>query len=117
MLGTFVLSAGYYDAYYGKAMKVRRLIQERTNDILSNYDFILTPTTPDVAFKFGANNDDPTKMYLEDIFTVQANLAGVPAISVPLSKNSEGLPFAMQLMGRSFEERDLMAFSKQLMEG
>jgi aspartyl-tRNA(Asn)/glutamyl-tRNA(Gln) amidotransferase subunit A len=117
MLGTFVLSAGYYDAYYGKAMKVRRLIQDKTNDILSNYDFILTPTTPDVAFKFGANSDDPTKMYLEDIFTVQANLAGVPAISIPLAKNSEGLPFGMQLMGRSFEERDLMAFSKQLMEG
>lgn len=116
MLGTFVLSAGYYDAYYGKAMKVRRLIQDKTNDILADYDFIMTPTTPDVAFEIGQNQDDPTKMYLEDIFTVQANLAGVPAISVPLAKNSAGLPFGVQLMGKSFEERNLMAFSKELME-
>ena len=82
MLGTFVLSAGYYDAYYSKAQKARRLIQDKTNEILNEYDFILLPTTPHTAFKIGEQNDDPVKMYLEDIFTAHANLSGSPAISL-----------------------------------
>jgi aspartyl-tRNA(Asn)/glutamyl-tRNA(Gln) amidotransferase subunit A len=114
MLGTYVLSAGYYDAYYTKAQKVRRLIQEKTNEILSQYDFIISPTTPNVAFDIGSQNDDPIKMYLEDIYTVQANLSGFPAISLPLGKNNEGLPFGIQLMGGSFKEAELLAFSEYL---
>ena len=115
MLGTFVLSAGYYDAYYSKGQKVRRLLQNKTNEILKDYDFILSPTTPGTAFKFGANSEDPIKMYLEDIFTVLAPLAGLPAISLPLGKHSNGLPFGVQLMGRKFEEGKMLAFSDHLM--
>lgn len=117
MLGTFVLSAGYYDAYYSKAQKVRRLIQQRTLEILKDYDFILTPTSPHTAFKFGENSKDPIAMYLEDIFTVQANLAGIPGISLPLFTHSNGMPFGLQLMAGKFEEKKLFAFSEQLMEG
>jgi len=116
MLGTFVLSSGYYDAYYSKAQKARRMIRNATKKILAEYDFILLPTTPDVAFKFGENSNDPIQMYLEDIFTVQANLCGIPAISIPIGKNKEGLPFGIQLMTDSFKENELLNFSEQLME-
>lgn len=115
MLGTFVLSAGYYDAYYSKAQKVRRMLKDKTEEILKNFDFILMPSTPDVAFEFGKNSSDPLKMYLEDIFTVQANLTGLPAISLPIGKNSADLPFGIQLLGKSFEEAELLAFSQYLM--
>jgi aspartyl-tRNA(Asn)/glutamyl-tRNA(Gln) amidotransferase subunit A len=115
MLGTFVLSAGYYDAYYSKAQKVRRILTEKTNEILSQYDFILLPSTPGTAFEFGQKSGDPIKMYLEDIFTVQANLTGIPAISVPSGIHSNGLPFGMQLMAAKFQESKLLAFSKLLM--
>ncbi len=115
MLGTFVLSEGYYDAYYAKAQRVRRLIRNRTNEILKDNDFILLPSTPDVAFEFGKNSSDPVKMYLEDIFTVQANLAGNPAISLPLGKAENDLPFGIQLIARDFEESPLLAFSNHLM--
>lgn len=115
MLGTFVLSEGYYDAYYAKAQKVRRLIKNRTNEILHDNDFILLPSTPDVAFEFGKNSADPVKMYLEDIFTVQANLAGNPAISLPLGKAGNDLPFGVQLIARDFDESSLFAFSNHLM--
>ena len=111
MLGTFVLSAGYYDAYYAKAQKVRRLIKNATEKILTDYDFILTPTTTNVAFKIGQKTADPIEMYLEDIFTVQANLVGMPAISLPLGKNKEGLPFGIQFMANAFEEEKLLAFA------
>ena len=114
MLGTFVLSAGYYDAYYSKAQKVRRVLKNKVDEILSHYDFIILPSTPDAAFKFGENSNDPIKMYLEDIFTVLANLAGVPAISIPLGKKQDGLPFGIQLLGREFDEANLMAFSNYL---
>ncbi|HEU4716663.1 MAG TPA: Asp-tRNA(Asn)/Glu-tRNA(Gln) amidotransferase subunit GatA [Bacteroidia bacterium] len=114
MLGTFVLSAGYYDAYYSKGQKVRRLLRDKTQEIFNTYDFILLPTTPGTAFGFGANSADPIKMYLEDIFTVQANLTGFPAISVPAGKNSEGLPFGVQLMGKRFDESGLFAFAKHV---
>lgn len=114
MLGTFVLSAGYYDAYYSKAQKVRNKIRQKTREILSDYDFIVTPSTPSPAFEFGKNSTDPIQMYLEDIFTVQANLVGCPAISVPNGTHSNGLPIGIQLMGRDFEEGDLLNIAKQI---
>jgi aspartyl-tRNA(Asn)/glutamyl-tRNA(Gln) amidotransferase subunit A len=116
MMGTFVLSTGYYDAYFAKAQKVRRLIQDRTNDIFAKFDFILTPTTPHAAFKFGQNSDNPVAMYLEDIFTVHANLSGNPAISLQLGKNEEGLPFGIQLTAPFFGESELFGFSQRLMK-
>ncbi|MCB0481094.1 MAG: Asp-tRNA(Asn)/Glu-tRNA(Gln) amidotransferase subunit GatA [Flavobacteriales bacterium] len=117
MLGTFVLSTGYYEAYYSKAQKVRRLIQNKTNEILADCDFILTPTSPHTAFKFGENSHDPVAMYLEDIYTVQANLAGIPGVSLPLFAHSNGLPFGLQLMSAKFKEKELLSFSNELMEG
>jgi aspartyl-tRNA(Asn)/glutamyl-tRNA(Gln) amidotransferase subunit A len=115
MLGTFVLSAGFYDAYYSRGQKVRRLFSEQTDAILKDYDLILLPTTPGPAFKFGENDLDPVKMYLEDIFTVQANITGLPAISLPMGKHSNGMPFGVQLMGKRHDELTLLAFSAHLM--
>lgn len=116
MLGTYVLSAGFYDAYYAKGQKVRRLIKDKTDDVLSQYDFILTPTSPHTPFDIGQQNDDQIKMYLEDIYTAQAPLAGIPAISLPLGQHSNGLPFGIQVMAKSFGEQELLAFSKYLMD-
>ena len=116
MLGTFVLSSGYYDAYYTKAQSVRRLIQDRTKAIFENYDFVLMPTTPSTAFEIGRKNEDPTVAYLEDIYTVHANLAGVPAISLPLWNSSENMPIGVQLMAPEFKEDDLFSFSEMLMK-
>ena len=113
MLGTFVLSAGYYDAYYAKAQRVRRLLKNTTDALFLDYDMLLSPTTPDVAFKFGENSDDPIKMYLEDIFTVLANLVGIPAISIPVGKKN-GLPFGMQVMANQFEEAQMFAGAKYI---
>jgi aspartyl-tRNA(Asn)/glutamyl-tRNA(Gln) amidotransferase subunit A len=115
MLGTFVLSAGYYDAYYAKAQKVRRLLKETTDTLFSEYDFILSPTTPDVAFKFGENAGDPIKMYLEDIYTVLANLTGIPAVSVPMGEKN-GLPFGMQVMANNFQEQEMFSAAKFIYE-
>lgn len=115
MLGTFVLSSGYYDAYYTKAQKARRLIQERTNAIFEDYDLILSPTTPSTAFDLKREMADPTVMYLEDIFTVQSNICGIPSVSLPLGKHSNGLPFGLQLMAPSFEEERLLHFSHYIM--
>ena len=114
MLGTFVLSTGYYDAYYSKAQKVRRLIKDATDKILEGADFIISPTTPHPAFKIGAKSDDPISLYLEDIFTVQANLAGNPSLSIPMGQTSEGLPTGVQLTGGSFEEKVLFRGAKIL---
>lgn len=111
MLGTFVLSAGYYDAYYSRAQKVRRLIKEKMDKILEDFDFIITPTTPTPAFNIGEQITDPVVMYLADIFTVGASLAGLPAISIPSGKNSEGLPLGLQVIGKRFKETSLLAFS------
>jgi aspartyl-tRNA(Asn)/glutamyl-tRNA(Gln) amidotransferase subunit A len=116
MLGTFVLSSDHYDAYYTKAMKVRRIIQDKTNDVLSKYDFILGPTTPDTAFEIGQNVKDPITMYLQDIFTVHANISGHPSISLPLGNHSNGLPFGIQLMAKPFQEKELFGFSKTLID-
>jgi aspartyl-tRNA(Asn)/glutamyl-tRNA(Gln) amidotransferase subunit A len=115
MLGTFVLSSGYYDAYYSKAQKVRRVLKNKTEEIFSDHDFILLPTTPVTAFKHG-DIKDPVAMYLQDIYTVQANLTGNPAISIPNGLHSNGLPFGIQLMGPSFGESGLLSFSRYLQE-
>lgn len=115
MAGTFVLSQGYYDAYYTKAQKVRRLIQDRTTEILKQNDFILLPTTPSTAFELNAVKD-PIQMYLQDIYTVQANLSGNPAISLPIGKHSNGMPFGLQLIGKHFGEKELLDTSAYLME-
>lgn len=114
MLGTFVLSAGYYDAYYSKAQKVRNKVRQKTREILTSHDFIVTPSTPGTAFEFGKNSSDPIKMYLEDIFTVQANIVGCPAISVPNGIHSNGLPIGLQIMGRDFEEGHLLNLANQI---
>ncbi|MCC9166670.1 Asp-tRNA(Asn)/Glu-tRNA(Gln) amidotransferase subunit GatA [Pontibacter harenae] len=116
MLGTFVLSADYYDAYYTKAQKVRRLIKEKTDELLQTYDFLILPTAPTTAFKIGENVEDPLAMYLADIFTVQASLAGVPAISIPVGRDANGLSIGLQLMTRSFEEPQLLAFSNYILD-
>ena len=114
MLGTFVLSAGYHEAYFTKAQKIRRLIQQTTAKMFERFDFIISPTTPHTAFKLGEKHEDPTKMYLEDIFTVQANLAGTPAVSLPLGKHSNGMPIGIHLMADRFKELELIKFSKYL---
>lgn len=114
MLGTFVLSAGYYDAYYAHAQKVRRKIKEETEAILKSFDCILLPTTPTTAF--GLNEiADPIEMYLADRFTVQANIAGLPAVSVPLFRHSNGMPFGAQIIGKLFGEDTLLNVTDQLM--
>ena len=115
MAGTFVLSHGFYDAYYTKGQKVRRVLQNKTKEIFKNFDVVLTPTTPSSAFKL---NDvkDPIQMYLQDIFTVHANLTGNPAISLPLGKSADGLPFGVQVMTEPFSEALLFGFSSQLEE-
>jgi len=116
MLGTFVLSAGYYDAYFSKAQKVRRLIREKTDAILQEYDFILIPTAPEPAFAIGKLEKDPVITYLSDIFTVQASLTGAPAISLPAGNNSKGLPLGLQLITKHFDEQELLNFSKYFLE-
>jgi len=94
---------------------MRRIIQDKTKEIFEQYDFILTPTTPHTAFDLGLKQKDPVVMYLEDIFTVLANLSGNPAISLPLAKHSNGMPFGTQLMAKPFHEKELLAFSHNLM--
>ena len=115
MLGTFVLSSGYYDAYFGKAQKARRFVRDTTLAFFNEVDVILSPTSPHTAFEIGQEYHDPTVMYMEDIFTVQANIVGIPAISLPLVKHSNGLPVGVQVMANLFEEEKLLAFSQALM--
>jgi aspartyl-tRNA(Asn)/glutamyl-tRNA(Gln) amidotransferase subunit A len=107
MIGTYVLSAGYYDAYYLKAQKLRALIARDFELAFKDVDVILTPSTPSAAFAEGENTDDPVQMYLNDVFTVTVNLAGLPGISVPAGLNAEGLPLGLQLIGRAFDEETL----------
>lgn len=104
MLGTFVLSAGYYDAYFTKAQQVRQLLVQKANEIFTKYDAIISPTVPATAWKFGEKSNNPTEMFLADIYTVFANLVGIPAISIPLFKHSNGMPFGLQIMTNQFEE-------------
>jgi aspartyl-tRNA(Asn)/glutamyl-tRNA(Gln) amidotransferase subunit A len=116
LLGTFVLSASYYDAYYTKAQKVRRIIRDKTKEILKKYDFIVMPITPTTAFKLGEHTDNPLEMYLADLFSVQANVVGVPAISIPCGKDDKGLPIGLQVIADDFEEQKLLHFSNLLMK-
>ena len=116
LLGTFVLSAGYFDAYFTKAQQVRRKLVDLTNDLFTKYDFIVSPTVPTTAFKIGTHNHSATEMFLADIYTVYANLVGIPAISIPLFKHANGMPFGLQVMSASFNEVSLLQFSKKMME-
>ncbi len=111
MLGTYVLSSGYYDAYYRKAQKVRRLIKEDFDKVFSEVDLLITPTTPTAAFKIGEKSDDPLQMYLSDIYTTSANLAGIPGISIPIGKNSENLPIGLQILSQQFDEEKIFQLS------
>lgn len=115
MLGTFVLSAGYYDAYYEKAQKIRKLVRDKVRKQLGEYDFILSPTTPGLPFKIGVERENPVETYLEDLFTVTPSMAGVPAISIPLRRKSGNLPLGLQVIGNDFEENELYAIGEQIM--
>ncbi|MCC5925373.1 MAG: Asp-tRNA(Asn)/Glu-tRNA(Gln) amidotransferase subunit GatA [Bacteroidetes bacterium] len=108
MLGTYVLSAGYYDAYYGKAQRIRRLIRQDFDRAFASCDVIVSPTAPTTAFPLGDNQDDPIKMYLNDIYTISANLAGICGISIPIGFHSDGLPIGMQFMGAAFDEISIL---------
>jgi aspartyl-tRNA(Asn)/glutamyl-tRNA(Gln) amidotransferase subunit A len=114
LTGTFVLSADYYDAWYVKAQQVRRLIKEKLEAILTAHDFIILPTTPTTAFKIGTRIQDPLTMYLGDLYTVLASLAGVPAISIPNGTDEKDLPIGLQVIAPAFEEAKLLAFAKYL---
>lgn len=115
LLGTFVLSSSYYDAYYTKAQKVRRLIRDKTKEIFSQYDFIVMPAAPTTAFKLGELTDNPVEMYLADLFSVQANVAGVPGIAIPIGTDNKGLPIGMQVIADDFNEVGLFQFSQVLL--
>jgi aspartyl-tRNA(Asn)/glutamyl-tRNA(Gln) amidotransferase subunit A len=115
MLGTYVLSAGYYDAYYRKAQKVRRLIKNDFDEAFKQVDVILTPTTPTTAFKIGEKSNDPLQMYLSDIYTTSTNLAGIPGISIPIGKDSNKLPIGLQILANQFEEEKLFQLANFLL--
>lgn len=118
MLGTYVLSSGYYDAYYRKAQKVRRLIKEDFDKVFAQVDLLITPTTPSVAFKLGEKSSDPLQMYLSDIYTTSANLAGIPGLNIPIGFNKERLPIGMQILSRHFDENKIFqmaSFTKNLL--
>ena len=114
LLGTFVLSAGYFDAYFTKAQQVRRKLVDLTNQLFKEYDILISPTVPSTAFTIGTNNHSATEMFLADIYTVYANLVGIPAISIPLFKHSNGMPFGLQVMSANFNEVALLQFSNAL---
>ena len=108
ILGTYVLSSGYYDAYYKKAQQVRTLVVNKFNEVFANYDVILTPTSPTVAFDIGSKSTNPLEMYLADICTVSVNIAGLPGISIPCGIDKEGMPIGMQLIGNKFQEETIL---------
>jgi aspartyl-tRNA(Asn)/glutamyl-tRNA(Gln) amidotransferase subunit A len=114
LIGTYVLSAGYYDAYYLRAQKIRALILKDFTDAFARVDALLTPTAPSAAFAQGEKMDDPVKMYLNDVFTVPADLAGVPASSVPVGLDANGLPLGLQVIGKPFDEETVFAVSAAL---
>lgn len=116
LTGTFVLSADHYDAWYVKAQQVRRLIKEKLEAILTTYDFIVLPTTPTTAFKLGEHTQDPLAMYLADLYTVIASIAGIPAISIPNGTDQQGLPIGLQIIGPAFGEAQLLAFAQHITE-
>ena len=108
ILGTYVLSSGYYDAYYKKAQQVRTLVRKEFDKAFEKYDILLTPTSPTVAFEIGTRSTNPLEMYLADICTVSVNIAGLPGISIPCGEDSEGMPIGMQLIGNRFEEEKIL---------
>ena len=108
ILGTFALSSGYYDAYYLRALKVRTLIKRDFENAFAKYDVIVTPTSPTSAFKIGEKTQDPLTMYLSDIFTISANLAGIPGVSVPCGFTGENLPVGLQVLGKPFDEETIL---------
>ena len=108
LIGTYVLSSGYYDAYYLKAQKVRKLIKNDFDKCFKNVDAILTPSTPSSAFKIGEKTNDPISMYLNDIFTVPVNLAGIPAISIPAGQDNKGHPLGLQLISKALDEQKIL---------
>jgi len=114
MLGTYVLSSGYYDAYYRKAQKVRRLIKEDFDNVFKKVDLLITPTTPTPAFKIGEKSNNPLEMYLSDIFTTSANLAGIPGVNIPIGYCSNGLPIGMQVLAKQFDETKLLYFANKV---
>ena len=116
MLGTFVLSTGYYEAYFSKAQQVRKLLKDKTDLIFRDYDFILLPNSPTTAFKIGEKMNDPIAMYLADIYTVMANLIGTPSIALPLFKHSNNMPFGLQVMASNFNELPLLQVSDLIMQ-
>ncbi len=116
MLGTYVLSSGYYDAYYRKAQKVRRLIKEDFDKVFSEVDLLITPTTPTAAFKIGEKSDDPLQMYLSDIYTTSANLAGIPGMNIPIGKNSDNLPIGLQILSQQFNEEKIFQLAKHIQD-
>ena len=116
MIGTYVLSSGYYDAYYLKAQKVRRLIKNDFNNVFQKVDAILTPSTPSAAFNIGDKSNDPVSMYLNDIFTVPVNLAGLPAISIPAGLDKKGYPLGLQIIGKSFDEQNILNIAYSMEE-
>ncbi len=115
-MGTFVLSANYYDAYYTKAQRVRRLVREETNKFFEQFDFLISPVTPTTAFTIGEKTEDPLQMYLADIFTVQANVVGNPAVSIPNGLDDQGMPIGIQIMAPYFGEEKMLAFASYLTE-
>ena len=112
LLGTFVLSAGYYDAYFEKAQRMRRLIQKDFKDAFMDFDILLTPTVPSPPFRIGEKENDPLNMYLSDIFTVPMSLAGVPALNIPIGETKKKLPVCIQAVGSFFNENDLFNFAE-----
>ena len=116
MLGNFVLSSGYFDAYYNKAKKLQQLLRQEFGKAFLDCDIILSPTTPDIAFKLGEKSKDPVSMYLEDLFTVPASISGVPALSIPYATGREGMPLGLQLIGKEKSEAVLYDFAKKIMQ-
>lgn len=113
MLGTYVLSSGYYDAYYNQAMKVRTKIREDFDNVFETVDALIAPVSPTPAFKIGQKVNDPLEMYLADIYTVAANLAGLPGLAIPAGFSNEGLPIGFQLLGKQFSEATLFELGKR----
>jgi aspartyl-tRNA(Asn)/glutamyl-tRNA(Gln) amidotransferase subunit A len=113
MIGSYVLSSGFFDAYYLQAQKARTLLINEFNDVFASYDVLMGPVAPSPAFKLGENTEDPVKMYLADIMTVPASLAGLPAISVPAGTTSDGLPVGVQLIGPRRSDATLLALARQ----
>jgi aspartyl-tRNA(Asn)/glutamyl-tRNA(Gln) amidotransferase subunit A len=114
LIGSYVLSSGFFDAYYMQAQKARTLLINAFNELFENYDVLIGPVTPTPAFRLGENTEDPVKMYLADVMTVPASLAGLPAISVPAGKNEQGLPIGVQLIGARRQDARLLALAKQM---